>query len=390
MSEAGLSSRRRFLSYLGAAPLVAQQMDPIARPEEAINLLDFEAAARKALPPAHFGYMATGVDGDVTLRRNAEAYSRIGLRPRRLTDVSTADPGVEIFGERWETPIFLCPVGHQHCFHPQGEVAVARAAKSKHHVQVLSTVTSTPVERIAQELGRPPWFQLYLPAAWADAEKLVRRVEEAGCPVLVWTIDVPGSQRNVETFRRSVSQDKRVCTTCHASNLGGSEDPNRRPMLKGLSSLKFNPPAANWETLDRLRRLTKMKIVLKGVETREDALLAREHGADGIIVSNHGGRAAESMRGTIESLPEVMDGAGPQMTVLIDGGVRRGGDVFKALALGAKAVGIGRPYIWGLSAFGQPGVERVLEMLRGEFEMTMRQCGVTSTKGISSRHVFRL
>lgn len=378
------------MKYLVASPLLAQTPAAISRPEDAVNLADFEAAARAALPPAHFGYMATGVEGDVTLRRNVEAYSRIALRPRRLVDISAVDTSVELFGERWETPIFLCPVGHQHCFHAQGEVAVARAARSRRHLQLLSTVTSTPVERVGQELGRAPWFQLYLPAVWSDAERLVRRVEAAGCPVLVWTIDVPGSDRNVETLKRAIPNDKRVCTNCHATMQGGTVDPKRRPMFQDLTTLKFNPTTQNWDTLDRLRRLTKMKIVLKGVETREDAVLAREHGADGIIVSNHGGRAAESMRGTIESLPEVLDGAGPQMPVLIDGGVRRGGDVFKALALGAKAVGIGRPYIWGLSAFGQPGVERVLEMLRGEFAMTMRQCGTTSINAISNRHVARL
>jgi isopentenyl diphosphate isomerase/L-lactate dehydrogenase-like FMN-dependent dehydrogenase len=215
----------------------------------------------------------------------------------------------------------------------------------------------------------------------------VRRVEQAGCTVLVWTIDVPGSARNVETFRRSLAADKRVCTQCHSSMSGGSDDPARRPMLQNLSTLKFNPPEASWATLDRLRKLTRMKIVLKGIESREDALLAREHGADAVIVSNHGGRAAETMRGTIESLPEVADAVGAHLPVLLDGGVRRGTDVVKALALGARAVGIGRPYIWGLSAFGQPGVERVLSLLRTEFELALRQSGATTPTALTRRHV---
>jgi isopentenyl diphosphate isomerase/L-lactate dehydrogenase-like FMN-dependent dehydrogenase len=158
-------------------------------------------------------------------------------------------------------------------------------------------------------------------------------------------------------------------------------------MFRGLTTLKFNPPEATWSTLTRLRKLTRMKIVLKGIESREDALLAREHGVDALLCSNHGGRAAESMRASIETLPEILDAAGPSLPVLFDGGVRRGGDIFKALALGARAAGIGRPYIWGLGAFGQPGVEAVLSLLRAEFELTMRQCGVRSIAGITPRHV---
>lgn len=362
-------------------------MGPITKPEQAVTTFDFLSAAQRALPPAHFGYMATGVEGDGTLRANEEGYYRLQLRPRRLVNVSKVDTSVELFGTRWESPIFLCPVGHQHCFHAQGEIATARAARSRRHLQLLSTVTSVPLETVARERGMPPWFQLYLPAVWSDAERLIARVEEAGCPVLVWTIDIPGSLRKPVTLSRWIPQDKRVCTTCHATMQGGTNDPEHRPMLKGLSTLRFNPPEAEWATLDRLRRLTRMKIVLKGIETREDAVLAREHGADGIIVSNHGGRATETLRPSVESLVEVVDAVGSSLPVLVDGGVRRGSDVFKALACGARAVGIGRPYIWGLSAFGQPGVERVLDLLREEFEMTMRQCGTVNVAAITQRHV---
>ena len=157
-------------------------------------------------------------------------------------------------------------------------------------------------------------------------------------------------------------------------------------MFKGLDPA-MNPPAATWEYVDRLKKLTKMKLLLKGIETREDARLAREHGVDGLIVSNHGGRAVETNRSTIEALSEVIDGAGPGLPVLIDSGFRRGTDIFKALALGARAVGVGRPYIWGLSAFGQQGVERVIDILRAELQLTMRQCGAPSIKQISKAMV---
>ena len=349
--------------------------------------MDFEEAARKALPPAHWGYMATGVDDDLTLKANREGFRRYQLRPRRLEGVTEPNLKTELFGKVWDLPIFLCPVGSQRTFHPEGELAVARAAKSKRAVQILSTVTAYPVEEVAQALGEPPWYQLYMPARWDATEKMVRRVEAAGCPVLAWTVDLLGG-RNTETMERFRRADTRTCTACHATARGGDASSNgaalvtqTRPMLAGLEG-GFNPPAANWDYVDRLKKMTRMKLVLKGIETREDARMAREHGVDGILLSNHGGRATETGRGTIECLAEVVDGAGP-VPVLIDGGFRRGTDVYKALALGARAVGIGRPYIWGLSAFGQKGVERVLDILRAELQMTMKQCGSAAVKDIT-------
>ena len=346
--------------------------------------MDFEEAARKALPPAHWGYMTSGVDDDATLKANREGFQHIQLRPRRLVDVSKPDLKVNLFGSTWETPIFLCPVGSQKAFHPEGEVAVARAAKARHHLQILSTVTSSTVEEVAEALGTPPWFQLYMPSTWEGTEKLVRRVEAAGCPALVWTIDLMGG-RNLETSERFRRLDTRDCASCHTTARGGVS-PSGRPMLKGIAA-GVNPAAATWQYVDRLKKMTRMKLLLKGVETREDAALARERGVDGIIVSNHGGRATEDLRPTIQSLPEVVDGAGKDIPVLVDGGFRRGTDVFKALALGARAVGIGRPYIWGLSAFGEPGVERVLEILRAELQLIMRQCGTPSIEQITRASV---
>jgi isopentenyl diphosphate isomerase/L-lactate dehydrogenase-like FMN-dependent dehydrogenase len=265
-------------------------------------------------------------------------------------------------------------------FHPEGEVAVARAAQSKKALQILSTVTSTPVEEVAKALGRPPWYQLYMPLRWTDTEKLVKRVEAAGCPVLAWTIDLLGG-RNTETATRLGRTDTRDCSLCHTAGVGAMRT---RAMFSGLDgNVGINPPEATWQYVERLRKLTKMKLVLKGIETHEDAKLCREHGVDGIVVSNHGGRAAEDLRPTIESLPEVVEAVGGQIPVMIDGGFRRGTDVYKALAMGARAVGIGRPYIYGLSAFGQQGVERVLDILRAELELTMRQCGTPAIAQIT-------
>jgi isopentenyl diphosphate isomerase/L-lactate dehydrogenase-like FMN-dependent dehydrogenase len=271
-------------------------------------------------------------------------------------------------------------VGGLKMFNAQGEVAVARAAKARKTVQILSSAASTPVEDVAQAFGSPLWYQLYMPVRWEGTQKLVKRVEDAGCPVLVWTIDLLAG-RNLETAERFRRLDTRQCTSCHATARGGRAV-EQLPMFKGIEG-GMNPAAATWEFVDRLKKLTKMKLLLKGLETYEDAKLAREHGVDGMIVSNHGGRATETGRGTIEALSEVVEAAGGQTPVFVDGGFRRGTDIFKALALGARAVGIGRPYVWGLSAFGQDGVERVLDILHSELQLTMRECGTASIKQIT-------
>ncbi len=380
-------ARRRFLKFLAASPLAASfpllhSQDPsiLGSPKEALNVLEFEAVARKNLPPAHFGYMATGVDDDATLRANREGFRKYQLRPRRMVDVSHADLSVEVLGTKWETPLFICPCGSQKAFHPEGEMATAAAANSRKTLQVLSTMTTTPIEDVVRANGKPIWYQLYLTSSWAVTEKLVARAEAAGCPVLAVTVDLTVG-RNTETLERSKRSDTRQCTSCHPG--GQQRSFARYSMFKGLETAGITTynTGMSWDMIARLKKITKMKIVLKGIETREDARLSRENGADGIIVSNHGGRAEESGRGTIECLPEVIDGAG-SMPVLIDGGFRRGTDIYKALALGARGVGIGRPYLWALAAFGQPGVERVLDILRAELELTMKQLGRRSVAEI--------
>jgi 4-hydroxymandelate oxidase len=389
MTTSSTAHRRRFLRFLAASPLFAeawaQQTWPvITSAKDAVDVMDFEEAARKVLPPAHWGYMASGVDDDFTHKMNREGFKRFQLRPRRLVDGSKPDLKTEIFGVTWETPIFLCPVGGQRMFHPDGEIAVARAARAKKTTQILSTATSTAVEDVAHALGSPLWYQLYMPNRWEGTEKLVRRVEEAGCPVVAWTVDELQG-RNMETAERFRRLDTRDCVSCHATARGGRA-PADMPMFKGIPG-GMNPATASWDYVDRLKKLTKMKLLLKGLDTREDARLAREHGVDGIIVSNHGGRSTETGRSTIEALGEVVDAAGSQIPVLVDGGFRHGTDVYKALALGARGVGIGRPYVWGLSAFGQEGVERVLDILHAELGLIMRQCGTPTIAQITRASV---
>lgn len=406
-------SRRRFLKFLAGSPLLAlcapgsieeliastfqkpsgwtadepSLQKLITSPEQALSVFDFEPVARQALPPAHWGYMATGVDDDATLHANRAAFSKFQIRPRRLIDVRKFDTSTEVFGVKWKTPIIIAPVGSQRAFHPEGELAVAKAASSRGHLQILSTVTTTSIEDVIAARGAPVWYQLYPTTSWNVTQALVKRAEAAGAPVLVLTVDLPAG-RNTETLERLKKVDSRNCANCHQPGIEGRL--KRKPMfdrldVKGL--VDYYAPTITWDFVRRLKDSTKMKLVLKGIVTREDAALSVENGVDGLIVSNHGGRAEESGRGTMECLPEVIDAVQGRIPVIIDGGFRRGTDIFKALALGAKAVCVGRPYLWGLASFGQPGVEKVLDILRGEFELIMRQAGVTSLEQIKRTYV---
>jgi isopentenyl diphosphate isomerase/L-lactate dehydrogenase-like FMN-dependent dehydrogenase len=389
--------RREFIQFLAASTVLApsvrawaqqvansRELPALMSARDALQVTDFEEPARRMLPPAHWGYMASGADDDVTLRENVEAFKRIGLKPRRLVDVSRPDLSTEVFGVRWETPLFLCPVGGQRTFHREGELATAGAARNRRHTMILSNVTTYSVEEVARPLGAPPWHQLYMPLKWDETERMVKRIEDAGCPVLVWTVDLLAG-RNTPTMTRFARQDTRDCVSCHT---GGAGVPIFRPMYEGMEG-RFNPPDATWATFDRLKNMTRMKVMLKGIDSAEDAQLAVQHGVDGLVVSNHGGRAAETFRATIDCLPEVVEAVRGRVPVFLDGGVRHGTDIYKALASGATGVGIGRPYIWGLAAFGQDGVERVLEILRAELRLTMQQMGTPTIKDITPARLAR-
>jgi isopentenyl diphosphate isomerase/L-lactate dehydrogenase-like FMN-dependent dehydrogenase len=405
--------RREFLRFLAGSPLVAlpgvvpgiladlyaserrrvggsdvQESEFVLKSaDQALDVMEFEAAARKALPPAHFGYLATGVDDDGTRQANHAAYARYEIRPRRLAGAGKIDTSVRLLGTTWKTPIVLCPVGSQRAFHPEGEIAVARAARAKEHLQILSTVTNSRVEDVIAARGAPVWYQLYVTDVWEVARGLVKRAEAAGCPVVAVTVDLP-SNSNRETAFRSRRVDTRQCSACHEPGLLGQL--HHAPMFDGLDVSKVTRLDAGeitWDFIKRLKDASKMKVFLKGIVTREDAEVAVLNGVDGVIVSNHGGRAEESLRSTLESLPEVVGACAGKIPVMIDGGIRRGTDIFKALALGATAVGIGRPYAWGLAAFGQPGVEAVLDILTRELATVMKQAGTTSVAQITKNFV---
>lgn len=405
-----LAARREFLKFLAASPYVAamggisafvtgcdttqsaqESSQPansnvIASPSAALNVMDFEEAARRKVSVAHWAYMSSGVDDDATLRANREGYQHVQLRPRRLRDSTKTDMRVDLFGATYDSPIFLCPTSAHKAFWPDGEVAVARAAKARNTLQVLSTATSTGVEEVNKARGLPVWYQLYAPSKWEPCEQILRRVQAAGCPVIALTVDnIVG--RNSESYLRNRPKDLNSCKSCHVGE--PFTDIHERPMYDGIDMTGVGGmnPAMDWAFVDRIRQFWKGKFFIKGIDTREDARLAVDHGLDGILVSNHGGRATETLRPTIEALPEVVAEVGNKVPVFVDGGIRRGTDAFKALALGAKAVGIGRPYLWGLGAFGQPGVDRVIEILQGELKLAMGACGTRTLADINRAYV---
>src|ERR1700690_934319 len=382
------TSRRRFLQYCAVSPLLASgafealgmeapsklpdpmtwappgSIDLIKAPKEAINVFDFEPVARQNVPPAHFGYMASGIDDEVTLRANRDDFKRFQLMPHRLNDVSKVDTSIELFGTKYDSPIFVCPTGANQFFHPDGELAVARAARAGNHLQMLSTSSNFSVDDVTKARGAPVWFQLYASPSWEVAQALIKRADGAGCPVLMVTVDrIAG--RNQETLFRLMKSDTRECSDCHDRGSFAARVV-RRHNYDGidLSGITGGGEASNlsWDTVRRMRDITRMKIMLKGIVTAEDADLAAQNGLDGILVSNHGGRGEDNGRSTIDALPEIITVVKGRIPVIVDSGFRRGTDAVKALAMGAQAVGVGRPYLWGLGAFGQEGVERVLEL----------------------------
>jgi isopentenyl diphosphate isomerase/L-lactate dehydrogenase-like FMN-dependent dehydrogenase len=396
-------SRRLLLQFLAASPLLSREalaetrLDPaewaprdleklIADPTQALDVFDFEPVMKKNVPPAHFGYMATGADDEMTLRANRDGFRKFELRPRRLTDVSKVDMSVSILGSVYDSPIVIAPAGSNRAFHPDAEVAVAKAARTGNHLQILSTVATTSIEDAIAARGAPVWFQLYTTQRLDIGQALAKRAEAAGAPVIVVTLDVR-SPAKWETLARLRRTDTRDCGSCH----GVSDYLTRKPNFSGIEMGGVTGTVVTnltWDSIRRLRDTVKVKLALKGIMTAEDAKLAKEAGIDAIVVSNHGGRVEDGVSATIDVLPEIVAAAG-DMPVLVDSGFRRGSDIVKALAIGAKAVCIGRPYLWGLGAFGQPGVERVLAILRAETRLSMQQLGAPTLRDITPAMVKR-
>jgi len=384
-------ARRRLLRFMMQSPLVVSTAglatwwpeNVAARPElavpetagKALDVFQLKAVARQNLDLETWHFVMNGSDDGETMAANRAAFDDWQIRVRRLVDVSKVSTAVTIFDEEFATPIFLAPVGSQQSIHADGELATARAAGSRKNLMICSTMTSHSIGEIAAAGTGPLWFQLYASKDRALMKKLIGDAERAGCKVLVLTVDGPtiGNREGERWFRGSGARS--------SVPLGNFEGYPGGPRI-GDSSL-------TWEIVPWLKANTRMKVVLKGIVTREDGALCVRHGVDGIIVSNHGGRQEGSNRGTLESLPEVLEGVDGHIPVMIDGGFRRGTDCFKALALGARAVCIGRPYLWGLGAFGEEGVKRVLLLLNSELKRIMQFAGTTRTGAINQDYLVR-
>ena len=388
-------NRRNFLRFLASSPIlgssslslaqVAEQfaLPAITEPGHAVNVFDFEPIMKRNVLPPHFTYMAMGTDDGYTVQANREGYSQIRIRAKRLVNVSEIDTRTTLFGREYSMPVIIAPVGSQKAFHPEGEVAVARASRSRDVLQILSTASTTSIDDVNRERRQPAWFQLYPTMDWEVTQGLVRRAENAGCEVMAVTVDLPDSNREAQArYRRGENPE---CLACHTATTF-ADAMKGRPNFDGLdlSDLDIlNSPQIDWDFVSRLRDSTDMRILIKGIMTGEDAAAAVARGVDGVIVSNHGGRAEDSGYATILALPEVVDAVSGAIPVIVDGGIRRGTDALKALAIGADAVAIGRPYIWGLGAFGQAGVEAVLDILKRELEIVMMQVAARNVSEIT-------
>lgn len=324
---------------------------------ELVNVFDYEKLAEARVEPSAWDYYMSGSDDEVTLRENRAAFERIRLRPRMLVDVSACDLHTTVLGTPVTMPILVAPTAYHCLAHPDGECATARGASDAGTLMVASTSSTRSMEEIAQAARGPRWFQLYIHDR-TTTEELVRRAEAAGYSALVVTVDSARWGHK----ERPLHSDFRLPAHLHKANFQDQSIPQ-------------NFVFVTWGTLDWLRSLTALPILLKGILTSEDAALAVEHGVDGIVVSNHGGRQLDSAAASIEALPEIVEVVRGRCEVYMDGGIRRGTDILKALALGARAVLVGRPVLWGLAVDGAEGVRQVLEMLHAELELAMRLAG---------------
>ena len=330
-------------------------MDPI-------NVNDYEVLAKACMEPAAWDYYQGGSDDEITLRANRNAYEHIRLRPRVLVDVSSCDLSTSFLGTQVGMPIMIAPTSAHQLAHTEGELATARAAGASNTLMIVSTLSTYSLEEIAKVASGPLWFQLYIYHDLDTTVRLVRRAELAGYRALVLTVDTPRLGKRERDLRNGFSLPKhiRLANFTHDAwkgTLGGER------------------ASITWKSLEWLKSLTSLPILLKGILTAEDALLAIEHGVAGIVVSNHGGRQLDSVPASIEVLSEITEAVAGQCEVYVDGGVRRGTDILKALGLGAQAVLIGRPPLWGLAAQGEEGVSHVLNILREELELAMILAG---------------
>jgi 4-hydroxymandelate oxidase len=383
---------KQLLATLGASallgratPMLSQQNSPAVTSAaaddpllEPVCVMDFEPLAKAKLDKLAYDYMVGGSEDEISLRDNRAAFEQIILRPKALVDVHKIDLSSEIFGHRWEHPIFLSPAGGKNCLYPDGENTVARAAAASKTLQI----TSGGIQKLVESSKGPAWWQVTTGADFRTPQTMrtfVKRLEDQGCQAICFTTTIMYVSHRDRNIRNKF--DRAWCETGIPRDAQGRLPRPRNPERAGIYP-SSPTPTPTWETVRELRSLTRLPIILKGILRAEDAKLCLDIGLSGIIVSNHGGRQLDHVGSTIEALPEVVEAVQGKIPVMIDGGFRRGTDILKALALGAKAVGIARPYLFGLAAFGQPGVERVIELLRTELALDMGLAGVPNIASI--------
>lgn len=348
----------------------------------ALNLFELEPLAKAKLAPEAYDYYASGADDELTLRRNQEAFRQLELHYRVLVDVSRVDTRVQVLGHELAMPVMIAPTAFHRLAHPQGELATVRAAGAAGTLTVLSTLSTTRVEEVVAAATGPVWFQLYVYKDRAATRELVARVEAAGASALVLTVDAPFLGRRERDVRNRFA----LPAGLRVENVhGATGEVGRAEAQSGLAAYfaQLLDAKLTWEDVAWLRGLTRLPLILKGLVRPDDARRAVEAGADGIVVSNHGGRQLDTAPATIDVLPRIAEAVGGRAELLLDGGVRRGTDVVKALALGARAVLLGRPILWGLALGGQAGVAEVLAIMRRELELAMALCGCPSLAEIT-------
>jgi isopentenyl diphosphate isomerase/L-lactate dehydrogenase-like FMN-dependent dehydrogenase len=344
---------------------------------EPLNVFDYETLAASRLGPGAYAYYAGGANDELTLHDNVAAYRRWQLRPRVLRDVALPTTATTVLGQEVSLPVLVAPVAYQRAAHPDGEIGMAAGTRAARTIMCLSTfATTSPADVAATGVDR--WYQLYVPRDAGLREELCRQAGELGFRALVVTVDLPVSGRRERDLRTgwTVPSDLLVPTVG----------------LRGLKPHEFvaeMSPSVTWDDVGSLAAAAGLPVILKGILTVEDALLAVEHGAAGIVVSNHGGRQLDGVAATIDVLGEIADALEGRIEVLVDGGIRRGTDVVKALALGASAVLAGRAPLWGLAVAGEEGVRHVLELLRAEVELALQLIGCRSPAEVTRDHVAR-
>lgn len=349
-----------------------------------VSFEELEQKAREVMTPEAFGYIAGGAGAETTIRNNKEAFNKWQIVPRMMGDVSNRTIEVELFGTKFPTPLLVAPVGVLSIAHPEAELAVASAAKALQVPQIVSTVSSKTIEEIGGALGdHPHWFQLYWGRDNDFTRSIIGRAEKAGYSALVVTLDTrlfAWRERDIQNAYLPFLYNEGLANyNTDPVFLAAVDDPAKNKMQAMMHFANcFSNPASSWSDLSVIRNATKLPVILKGIQHPDDAKKAIDHGADGIIVSNHGGRQMDGAIGSLEALAWVAAAVAGKTTVLFDSGIRRGADVFKAMALGARAVLIGRPYAYGLALAGERGVKEVLANLLADVDLTLGLAGCTS------------